>query len=78
MITFTPRLSEHLLVARGDMNPTLVHTLREALYALRDSERGRAILRRIKKSMTGMVPARDADYDNLRTILRTLGDRGVR
>ncbi len=71
-VAFTPMLSEHLFVARGDLDPELIQGLRDALYSLRDSARGREIMRGIKKTMTGMVPARDADYDNLRAILRTL------
>ena len=76
-IAFTPALSEHLFVARSDLDPEIIQTLRDALYSLGDSERGRAIMRGIKKSMTGMVPAKDADYDDLRAILRTLDDQGV-
>ncbi len=76
-LAFTPMLSEHLFVARSDLDPEAIQALREALYSLRDSERGRAIMRGIKKTMTGMVPAKDADYDNLREILRTLEEQPV-
>jgi hypothetical protein len=31
----------------------------------------------IKKNMTGIVPAEDGDYDNLRRILSELRERGV-
>ena len=70
-------LSEHLIVARGDLGPALIKALRDALYSLRDSARGLEIMGGIKKTMTGMVPARDADYDNLRVILRNLEEQPV-
>lgn len=77
-VALSPMLSEHLFVARSNLDPETLQTLRNALFSLGDSKRGRAIMRGIKNTMTGMVPASDADYDNLRAILRTLDEQGVR
>ncbi len=69
--------SEHLFVARSDAPEEFVATVRNALYRLSDTADGRAILRNIKQSVTALVPVDDADYDNLRTVLDMLGERGA-
>jgi phosphonate transport system substrate-binding protein len=74
----TLEISEHVFVASSRLPPEKVRAMREALYGLRDTEEGRAIMSGIKKDMTGMAPASDGDYDNLRTILRTLEKLGVK
>lgn len=76
-IATTPAISEHVLVASTTMTQETVHTARQALFRLRDSARGRAIMKGIKSTMTGMVPARDSDYDNLREILEALTQLGI-
>ena len=77
VMAFTPMLSQHLFVARSDLDPELIQALRHALYYLRDSARGQASMRGTEKAMTGMVPAQDADYHNLHTLLRTLEEQPV-
>ncbi len=77
-IATTPAISEHVFVARSNLPPETVRAAREALYRLRDTAEGRAIMRGIKETMTGMVPTRDADYDSLRVILKTLKGLGTR
>ena len=69
--------SEHLFVARSDAPEEFIVTVRNALYRLSDTAEGRAILRNIKQSVTALVPVDDSDYDNLRTVLDMLGERGV-
>ena len=69
--------SEHLFVARSDAPEEFVETVRNALYRLSDTREGRAILRSIKQSVTALAPVEDSDYDNLRTVLDTLGEHGV-
>ncbi len=73
----TPPISEHVFVTHNGLSPAIIDRLRRALFSLRESERGRAIMRGIKKNMTGMVPARTADYRNLRTMLDSLAKAGV-
>lgn len=74
-IISTPSVSEHVLVARSNLPMPVIDQIRSALYSLKDSAPGREIMRAITKTMSGMVPASDADYDNLRTILRSLDDQ---
>ncbi len=71
MLAMTPEISEHVFVASNTLPSQKVHALREALYHLKDDKEGKVIMFSIKNSMTGMVPANDEDYDNLRIILQT-------
>ena len=66
--------SEHVFVARSDAAPAFIRAVTNALYRLSESPEGRAILSGMKRGITGMVPAKDNDYDNLREVLTTLGD----
>jgi len=77
LLAETPPISEHLLVARADLPAPLVAALRKALYGLRDDPSGAAVMEAIKPGVTGMIPARDEDYANLRSILATLSAQGV-
>ncbi len=77
VLAATPKISEHLFVTRNGMDGDSIHKLRQALFSLRETDRGRAILRGIKKKMTGMVPAQSTDYDNLRMILNALAKAGI-
>ncbi len=72
----TPPVSEHLFVARATLPPERVAAVRRALLGLRDAPGGAAILDRLHKGATGLVPAADSDYDNLREILRALAAAG--
>jgi phosphonate transport system substrate-binding protein len=76
-LAVTPEISEHVFVASGKIRPRTAAAIRSALYRLKDSKEGKAVMTRIKKDMTAMVPASDADYDNLRDILNTLERIGV-
>ena len=67
-----PRVSEHLFVTRADLPASQVTLLRSALLNLKTTPQGSAIMRSIQKNMTAMVPVADADYTNLRAILRAL------
>jgi len=69
--------SEHLFVARSDATPAFIEVVKNALYKLSDSPERRAILSGLKRGVTGMVPVQDQDYDNLREVLRALGERGA-
>ncbi len=69
--------SEHLFVARSDAPDHFVEAVRKALCQMSDTEEGRTILRTIKHSVTSLVPVDDADYDNLRAVLKHLSEYGV-
>ncbi len=73
----TPEISEHVIIAGNNLHAAKVKILREALYGLNKDEQGGTIMSAIKKTMTGMVPAHDEDYNNLRTILHALEKIGV-
>ncbi|MBF0382453.1 MAG: phosphate/phosphite/phosphonate ABC transporter substrate-binding protein, partial [Magnetococcales bacterium] len=68
----TPKISEHLFVASGDLSPAVVKKLQTILSQLHKDKEGRAAMAAIKKSMTKMVPVKLADYDNLRVILKDM------
>ncbi len=77
MLAKSPSLSEHLFVARSTLPSATVEALRTALYHLGDDSHGKASMTAIKKQVTGLVPASDGDYDNLRSILDGLDKAGV-
>lgn len=76
-LAVTPLIPEHLFVARGTLPESMVQSLRQSLYKLNEDPKGHTILSAIKATVTGMVPASDADYDDLRRILEILRKAGV-
>ncbi len=74
----SPAYSEHLFVARSDLDAELIEQLRTALYELSNSPEGRELLKGIKSRVTALVPVQDSDYDGLRQVLDTLATHGVR
>ena len=77
-LAWTPSISEHLLVAAETLSSGSLDSLRNALFRLNDTKKGMDIMKGIKPTMTSMVPVKDGDYDNLRTILQTLTKKGVK
>jgi len=77
MLAKSPPLSEHIFVASGKLPSSTVEALRTALYHLGDDSNGKAAMAAIKKQTTGLVPANDGDYDNLRFILDGLKRAGI-
>lgn len=71
-IATTPALSEHLFVARSNMDKTLYKKLCKAFYILKDKPNGKSIMNGIKSGITSFGSATDEDYDNLRNILEVL------
>jgi phosphonate transport system substrate-binding protein len=65
----SPAISEHLFVTRSDLAPALVARLRARLLGLREAGLVERVLVPIKAGITALVPAQDADYDNLRRIV---------
>ena len=77
LLALTPSVSEHLFVAARTMPDAQVEELRQLFYGLDNSAPGRKVLRSIKRSVTGMGPVTDADYDNLRAIIAALREDGA-
>jgi phosphonate transport system substrate-binding protein len=76
-IAWTPSVSDHVFVSGGKLKPDDLKAVRWALFRLKDSAEGIAVLNSIQEGVTGLVPASDADYDSLRGILKTLDKAGV-
>jgi len=72
----TPYYSDHVFVTRSTLASGTVQALRSAMLRLKDTPGGREILEAIKPHTTALVPAVDADYDNLRQVLKALGKLG--
>jgi len=72
----TPYYSDHVFVTRRTLAPGTIQALRSAMLKLKDTSGGREILEAIKPHTTALVPAADADYDNLRQVLKALGKLG--
>jgi ABC-type phosphate/phosphonate transport system substrate-binding protein len=50
--------------------------VRAAMVKLKDTPKGREILKGVNPNATALVPAADTDYDNLRQVLKALGQLG--
>ena len=72
----TPFFSEHLFVTRGTLSPNTIQAVRAAMVKLKDTPKGREILKGVNPNATALVPAADTDYDNLRQVLKALGQLG--
>jgi phosphonate transport system substrate-binding protein len=68
LLAKSPPISEHIFVARKDIPQSTIDILRQAMFELKDT----AILNPIKPSVTGLVPAKDEDYNYLISVLRQL------
>lgn len=77
VLEWTPAISEHVFVTSPLLSKETARALQEALLGLKDEKQGRAIMLKIQENLTGIVPAVDRDYDNLRDIIRTLEKSGV-
>jgi len=65
----TPPISEHVFVANTKMSPALIVVMRKALLDLKRHPHGAEIMRSLNDKLTGIVAAKDGDYDSLRTIV---------
>jgi phosphonate transport system substrate-binding protein len=68
-ITKTPKIAEHLFVARNDLADWKIKKLQKAMLNMKNSNEGMTALKAIKKSITGLVKASKSDYENLREII---------
>lgn len=73
----TPALSEHLFVAGNHLPKKLIANIKHVFLNLKNNPDGLKAMKSIKKKMTNMVPATDANYDNLREILDTLEKHNI-
>ncbi len=71
-------MPDHLFVARKGLPDGTVRKISAILQSLKDTEQGRQVLRSIQNNLTALVPAKDADYDPLRTVLDSLAQAGVK
>lgn len=69
-IAISPAISEHLFVCSKNMPARLCNQIGTTMQNLSQIDKGRNILSHIKKGLTGFVPAKHSDYDNLRVIMR--------
>jgi phosphonate transport system substrate-binding protein len=72
-LAWTPKVSEHLFVARPSLPNETVESLKSALFDVRNISNGNTIMNSIRNGMTGFVPVQNSDYDNLRVLLQELG-----
>lgn len=68
-IATTPAISEHLFVTSNKLDNKTVQSIKHYMLGLSLYTEGPAILNAIKKNVTGLVPAKDEDYNNLRDIM---------
>jgi phosphonate transport system substrate-binding protein len=68
----TPPISELLFVASNTLPAGMVADIRQYLLEMGESPLGLEILTGIQHNITGLVPATDEDYHELRAIMREL------
>lgn len=68
-VAITPKISEHLFVTRKNLPKSQLKALRSAMLKMNQTTAGQDALRAIKKSVTGLVRASSADYENLHKII---------
>lgn len=69
-----PRVSEHVFVARSGLDEEIQQQLRSVLLGLRYSAEGMSALKSLHKGATGLVRAKDSDYESLRDVLYGAGE----
>ena len=76
-LAWSPPIGEHVFVASDRLPDQLARKIRRVLLELSSDPEGREVLFFIKDGVTGLVPASDHDYDNLREMIRTLEGTGA-
>ena len=77
LLAKTPPISEHVFVASTKLPEETVQTIRKTMYELKNSARGRAVMAPIKDHLTGMVPAEDSEYNEIRKMIKVLTKAGI-
>ncbi len=75
-LAVTPGVPDHLFVARANLPAADVQRLREALLKLKSQPGGPAILNKLHKGLTALIPAAEADYEELHGFIRTVDAAG--
>jgi len=75
-LAWTPKLSEHLFIARSTLPTALIEQLRLILKDLHQQPNGPAILHAIKPTITRLMPVKPTAYENLKKIMATLKQAG--
>lgn len=71
-LAITPPTPDHIFVTRSTLPAQLVQKLRTALLQLKDKPHGKEIMRDLHKGLTALIPARESDYEQLRTIVHRI------
>ena len=69
IVAQTPPISSHLFLARSNLAPELIARLRQALLAINQLPDKDKLLATMEDTATGILPASDQDYDELRQIM---------
>lgn len=77
MLAKSPPFSEHVFVATNKCSPELVDKIQKALFAIPGQSNAREIMQAINPDMTGVLPAKTEEYDNLRFIIHQLKVRQI-
>ena len=73
----SPQISEHVFVASHKLPKELVREIRAAFMELNNYDDAGSVLFPVNMRITGLVPASDHDYDNLRVMIQTLEATGA-
>ncbi len=74
LVKISGDVPEFNICVSRDIDPLIMEELREALVSIHDgTPEGQAILKSINKSYTGFCEASDEDYDEIRTMMSTIG-----
>lgn len=64
----SPGVPDHIFVARSNLPDELCKKLSATMVAMHTTAEGMAALHKLHKGLTALVPAKDAEYDDLRRI----------
>jgi phosphonate transport system substrate-binding protein len=68
----TPATPDHLFVTSATMPVSTIDKLRKALLQLSKQPNGKKILTAMHKELTNLIPAKESDYEQLRTIVHKI------
>lgn len=71
-LAITPGVPDHLFLTRSNLPAADISRLRQALLKLKTRPDGLAILAKLHKGLSALLPAADADYDALRDMVRAV------
>ena len=71
-LAVSPGFPDHLFVTRANLPHADVQRLRQAMLQLKDQPNGAAILDKLRKGLTALIPVSNMDYDGLRTMVQAV------